>query len=79
MSRTLQQFTELAKGAIRGCSDADAAAIGALSFKAQRDGGNAAIWHSSARHFGHRCHCVPCERERERFRRAMGGAPLVHA
>lgn len=51
-------------GAIRGCAPVDAEAITHRILAAQARGENSAVWHHSAAHYGHRCHCFPCERSR---------------
>ena len=50
----------LVTGNIKNVSREDADAITARIMLAAYAGGNSSVWHHSALHFGHKCHCFPC-------------------
>lgn len=60
MTRTPEQWADLARCVVRLADPADAPKIGLLCFEAERDGRNPAVWHNAAKFYGTRCHCAPC-------------------
>lgn len=60
-ARTAAQWVDLVRVAVRGVTDEQAVAIGAMCFDAERAGENPAVWHQSALFFGNRCNCAVCK------------------
>lgn len=61
--RTIESWRQLVAATVR-TSEPHVTAIAERCHETESRGGTAAVWHESARYFGHPCNCVPCARKR---------------